>query len=390
MAARSETKQAAPAKGRRGCLGIFLGLLFILLVAGGVAVHYARGWAEREILALLGAGSSIQEVSLGLQGLELREVRLPAPAGWPAAETFRAQRVLARPDWSALLRGNLRLRQVTLEKPYISVQRTPEQVRFLPTLARPETGGAAALAAALLVETANPAVAAFMSAGAGQQVEIGQIVISGGSLELFDTTLEQSALRLRLEDLSVQLAGVKLPAVSGRTVTLEVSGLIKGVAHDGKVSLRGTLDVVDESADLELKLQNIDLPPLQPYFIRRTDASISEGNLDMEVRIRMVQGQLSVPVSLRFSGLRVANDSPQFLGLPRDLAFWVLQALGNRLEARFTVAGDLNNPKFSLNDSLRQQMNLGFSNVLQQALRRLPVAGQLLGQDEASREGGIP
>ncbi|MDR1647732.1 MAG: DUF748 domain-containing protein [Zoogloeaceae bacterium] len=392
MAAHHDEKKPVAAKGRRGCLGIFLGFLLMLLVAGGIAVQYARGWAEQEILALLGAGSSVREVNLGLDGLELLEVRLPAPAGWPAAETFRAQRVQVRPDWAALLRGRLRLRQVILEKPYVSVLRTADRLSLLPTLAlKPGADRQADFAAVAQAAGMSPAVAGFglaaVTAGTGSQVDIGQIVFSDGSLEWFDTTLGPSALRLRLEGLSVQLGGMRLPAVPG-TVTLEVSALVKGVHHDGKLGLRGTVDVVGENADLELKLQNLDLPPLQPYFIRQTDASLSEGSLDMEARIRLAQGQLSAPVSLSFSGLRVANDSPSFLGLPRDLAFWVLQALGNRLEARFTVAGNLNAPEFSLNDSLRQQMTLGFSSLLQQTLRRLPVAAQWLGLEGAHEAQG--
>src|SRR5208283_5479330 len=99
---------------------IFLALFLVLVVGGAVGYRIAVGILKGKVVEALGPGSEIQDIQVGWSGVVVRGLRIKGPQGWPAQDALRAERVTIVPSLLDLLSGEIRVRSVTIEKPYLS------------------------------------------------------------------------------------------------------------------------------------------------------------------------------------------------------------------------------------------------------------------------------
>ena len=165
---------------------IGIALLLVLLVGGFLAFRAAVGILKGKVVEALGPGSEIKELRVGWSAVEVEGLRIKGGQGWPAADALRAERVIIVPSLRSLLTGEVRVGSITVVKPYLSALRTREgKLLVVPSLlerpAKPQAPGAAAPGA--------PARA----------VAISRITLRDGAVELFDATVAQPPLKIRLE-----------------------------------------------------------------------------------------------------------------------------------------------------------------------------------------------
>ena len=103
-----------------------LGLLAVfaigaLLVVGGV--HYATRTLQAQVTAALGPRGEVGEIRVGFSAVEVRDLRIRAGEGWPAADELRAERVVVVPDLRALLSRQFRVAAIRVEGAYLSMLR---------------------------------------------------------------------------------------------------------------------------------------------------------------------------------------------------------------------------------------------------------------------------
>jgi hypothetical protein len=87
---------------------VLLGLLggaFFALRAGVRLV-------ERQVTAALGPGSEVGSLRADWNDVEIMDLRIAAPDGWPAAESLRAERVQIVPSWRSLVSARIRIARV--------------------------------------------------------------------------------------------------------------------------------------------------------------------------------------------------------------------------------------------------------------------------------------
>jgi hypothetical protein len=75
----------------------------VLALAGVVAMHYAARSVEESIHEALGPEGEAAEIKVGLTSVEILDVRIKAPRGWPSDSTLRARRIVVVPDLRELL-----------------------------------------------------------------------------------------------------------------------------------------------------------------------------------------------------------------------------------------------------------------------------------------------
>jgi hypothetical protein len=129
---------------RRWALGAVLAVAALAL-AGVVAFALAVSGLRDRLEVALGPRAEMASLRVGWSGVVLEDVRVPGPKGWPAKETFRAERVEIVPTLRSLFSDRYRIWSVTLIKPYISVLRTrARKVTTLPGLFEGNATGSAA------------------------------------------------------------------------------------------------------------------------------------------------------------------------------------------------------------------------------------------------------
>ncbi|MBI3002195.1 MAG: DUF748 domain-containing protein, partial [candidate division NC10 bacterium] len=226
---------------------IALAALLLVGVGALVGLRFAAGLLKGKVVEGLGPGSEVRDVGVGFSGVALEGVRIKGRAGWPAADTLRADRVAVTPSLLGLLSGDIRVRSITVGRPYLSVWRSRDgSLRFLPSLL--EAGAAGP-------PSAGPPA---------PPVRISRIRLREGAVELFDATVATPPLRVRLEQIDATVRDVSAPTLAGRT-RFELTGILKGVQRDGRVRVGGWLESGGRDASVGVQLRSVDLVALQPY-----------------------------------------------------------------------------------------------------------------------------
>lgn len=311
---------------------------------------------ETELTAALGPGAEIGAMRVDATTLEIADLRIPAPSGWPAADALLAERVQVSPSWRALLSGRIEIARVRVEKPYLSILRSRDgHLRLLPSLlendAKPEQAQ----------DEPDP----------GQKpseptLAIAEIELTGGTVELFDATVAREPWKIRCAELEARVGDVVVPALDART-PLEVRGVLDGPQRDGRVSLQGWLVAATRDLELRLDLSGIDLLALEPYLVEAAKARLARGSLDLGVSAKVADRQLHAPGRLALSNLAFARGgraSAKVLGVPRDLLLATLQAKGGRIELDFSLDGRIDDPKFSLQETASTRIAVALAKEL--------------------------
>ena len=199
---------------------ILLAIIAVLGIATVVGYRMGVRLLQGRIIEALGPGSQLRELKVNWFTIEMLGVSIDAPRGWPTARSLEAEHVTIVPDLRSLLSDRIRIASIVIEKPYLSMVRTPGKLRLVPSLTE---GGDKKKGAS------SP----------GPAVTISNIDLKDGTVELFDTTVSRPALRTRIEQIDAVIRDVATPA-TGNT-HFELAGIVKGIKRDGRMKLTGWL-----------------------------------------------------------------------------------------------------------------------------------------------------
>lgn len=341
-----------PERSPRLLFAILIGLLLVLFCAFLVAVHVLKGRIEKA----LGPSGEIREMHVGLSGVEIIGLRLPAaPAGgkaaWPAADLLRAERVLVVPSLADLFSAQIVVRSIRIEGGYLSMLRTVEQkLRVLPGL------------------TERPARSGEPAEG-GTAISIGRIELVDSAVEYFDASVSRPPLKIRLEQIALTLDDLHLPDLLGQS-QLAVSGILKGPHHDGRLEIRGQTEFASKESDIKARLDGVDLLALKPYLIRAADTGVKRGRMDLEIHSVIAKGRLNAPGVLTLHDLELSSNG-SFMGVPQAAAVALMKSRDGAIQVKFILDGDINDPRFSLNEQLLIRAGAGLAESLGISLESL-------------------
>lgn len=394
-----------------------LALLAGLVLAAGLGFQLALRELEGAVRSALGPRATLAGLAIDRGGVELRGLRIAAerggPAGWPVDEELQAERVRLVPRWQAVGpalwstlsgRGHAQwqLARVEVEGARVSVLRTRGgRLRVLPALlerpAAPAAGprqgsgsgtGSAAVAVLLGVglaqaqaqatqatQVAGPRAAPGTAPAApALEVQIGEVLLRGLTVDFHDASIARPAHRLQLTGLQAELGAFSWPRLDER-VPVRLEAVLQGRpggageaagSRDGQVRIDGWLTPASRDAELKVALQGVDLRVLQPYLLGVHDGGIRRGRLDLTLDARVQDQRLRAPGRVVLRQLEL-GPSPgalgRFAGLPRQLVLSALEREG-RIELQFTLAGRLDDPAFSLNENLATQVGVGLAESL--------------------------
>jgi uncharacterized protein involved in outer membrane biogenesis len=369
-------------KSRRSILGLarwhwLLVAAALSLLALALAAHLAARALKAAVLDALGPQAQLGALELGWRSVELHDLVLTAipGRGWPEAEELRAGHISIVPDWRSLFPGQpWRLSQVTVDHGRLVLLRQRDgRLRVLPSLsANAAPLGKAAPAQA--TPSSNSTAAAPSRAGGGSapmaqpsgaatQLHIGEVRLRNSELVYWDASVSNPAHRLNLRELQAEAGPFRWPQPEG-PVPLRLQAKL-GAGSGGEVQLQGRMSVPPRDGEVSARLRDVDLSQLQPYFLRRGDTPLQTGRLDLELDAKLKAGQLHAPGRVELRALRWREESGlgSIAGVPRGLVLAALERNG-RIELKFELQGHLDDPRFSLNDSLAGKFAVGLAKSL--------------------------
>lgn len=320
--------------------------LAVIAFAVFLGLHFATKALRSQVEQALGADSEVGEIIMGWSSIEIRRIRIRAPQGWPAADTLRAARVTITPDLQELMHKKIRVSRIVAEDAYLSTLRTRDgRLRLLPSLLE------------------KPAASGKPSSLAAT---IGDVELRGGTLEFFDASVSKPAHKLRLDQIRADVSDVQVPALSGRS-KVRLEGTVKGVQRDGSLSIQGWLNLGNKDSELSTNLQGVDLIALQPYLIKAAETGVRRGTLDMQLKSGVHDNELHASGTVTLNGLELVSDGGMgatFMGVPRRAIVSALENQDGRITVPFALDGNLNDPKFSLNDSFAMRIGTSIAGKL--------------------------
>ncbi|MEN6587745.1 MAG: DUF748 domain-containing protein [Sulfuricella sp.] len=321
-------------------------LVAVLAGVGALGLHFAIQTLKGQIEHALGPQSEVGDIKLGLSSIVIDQVRIRAPKDWPAEDTLRARRIVVEPDLRGLLSAKVRIYRITVDDAYLSILRPRTgHVRLLPSmLENPEEGAESA---------AIP-------------VSIGTVELKSASLDFYDASVRKKPHKLRLEHIDATLENLQLPDLQANT-RLNLKGTIKGVRRDGTVAIDGWMQLASKNSEITSKLQGVDLLVLQPYLIKASETEVKRGTLDMELKSSVKNQHLNAPGTLTLSHLELASTGGSmgtFMGMPRQAVVASLKDRNDRIDVHFTMDGDLNDPRFSLNESFSRHLGTSLAESM--------------------------
>ncbi|MEI7611736.1 MAG: DUF748 domain-containing protein [Betaproteobacteria bacterium] len=347
-----------------------VGLVIAVFASFQFTIHALKGRIEKS----LGPLGEVKEINIGLSGIEIIGLRIKAPPAtekpWPAEDQLRAERILIEPSFLELLFAQLSVQTIRIEGAYIALLRTKDgQMRVLPSLL--ESSG--------------------KNAGSSTQstpITIGNIELVNGIIEFYDASIRQSAQKIRIEQINASIRKIRLPDLSGQT-TIDLTGIHKGVRQDGKITLSGSAELANKESGLSTRLRGIDLVAFQPYLLKAGETGVKKGLLDLDLNSSVRQGKLHAPGTLTISDLELqsTSTSARFMGMPRNAVISTMQNRDGTIPIKFILDGDINDPKFSLNDKLATRIGASMASSLGLSIEGLAKGVGSIGSGTAKGMG---
>jgi hypothetical protein len=400
-------------------------VLAAVLVGAAAAWTWLAHEVKARVLEALGPRATVGAIAWHYPTLVLEDVRITADGAtyaWPAHEEGRARRVEFEAGFAALwaMRSGapLHVARVLVQDGYLSTLHTRGHLMLLPALreqarakavgrpqapARVEGAGAAdtedaedddepGLPASAAVNSRAASVATAASAaspaypGARYPIPGPPLVPSGprGTLvpqprpvrlvleqlrfermqvDFFDATVPAAKPhRLELDDAQADIANVALPPLD-TPIALDLRGNLRGVEGRGPVAVKGRFTPATHDADLAVQCTGVDLVMLQPYVLRLGEGEVRRGRIDLQLDARVRNRELHAPGRLSLTGLEFASPAGTFAGVERRAVIAAMSKNG-RLDARFTLEGRIDAPKFKLDESLAAPIAAGTASAV--------------------------
>lgn len=340
-------------------------VVLAVLLTGGL--YFGAKALKGKVEQALGPEAEIGEIRLGLSSVEVIKLRLKAPAGWPAPDTLRAERIRIAPDISALLSAKVAISSIVVEGGYVSALRSADgKLRVVPSLLEKKEEK--------------------KEAGTGPEVSVGAIELKDGVMEFFDATVKKPAHKIRLEQLNARVTDLQLPGLQAKS-NLHLDGVLKGVRSDGKIGIDGWMAFSSKDSDIRNTLRGVDLIALQPYLLKASEGGVKKGTLDLDLQSTIKANHLRAPGTLTLNGLELESGGT-FMGMPRAAVVGLMKGKDDRISIKFTLDGKLDDPNFKLNEGFSTKVASSLGDVLGISIEGLAKGAGSLGQKGIEATGG--
>ena len=137
------------------------------------------------------------------------------------------------------------------------------------------------------------------------------------------------------------------------------AGVVKGIQQDGRATISGWAEVVSKDSSVSLRLRSVDLVALQPYLSTAAETRLQKGAMDLDIDSQVRNKRLHAPGKVVISALEFAPARGRldtFVGVPRTALVSALKGQEDGIEVDFVIEGDIDNPRFSLNEYFAKRL----------------------------------
>jgi len=351
---------------------VIIGIIVILLIGGYLLIsYYAVKFIQARIQSVVGPGFSVAAIKIEPTHLSAKGIRYEDPLS--KRRFFLIEEVRVYPDLPSFLKGTLRVRECIIVKPSFFFYRSRDGSLIVPwtTMERKEKGKE--ISEDREREKKEPV-----------QIKIDKFRIQKGSVDFEDRKVGEPSPQLKLRELDLEVEHVQYPFGSIRS-SIELKGKMKGREKDGSISMKGWMDLKTMDMETSFKVQEIEVKTFEPYYRKRVSAEIEGGRVDLEAKIGVKEKMIDAPGQLQLIDLHIKEEGT-VLWIPAKVLLSLLRDKGNRIQIQFHVKGNLDDPRFSLQETFLTRVAVSLAETLGIPIK---VVGETIVEGAGKGIGGI-
>ena len=241
-------------------------------------------------------------------------------------------------DWPQ----RMTIKQLSLVRPWLLVERDPQGGLPLRTLFAPSASVPGAAPAADATTAASPFA-----------VSIARLATEDGAIRIVDRAISP-AFAVDMQSAALQVTGFSTASAAPARVDLAAR-----VGVSAELVLRGTIGAFGGPLKLDLngELREFALPRTNPYLLSQIGWQTREGRLTTKLACRIDGDALSARTDIRLSRLQLvrtaSHDETQTrIGLPLGLITTLMKDRRGDINLSFPVGGRLSDPRFDFREAI--------------------------------------
>ena len=198
------------------------------------------------------------------------------------------------------------------------------------------------------------------------QVNVKGLKISQGEVLILDGKVSTPPYPLRLTDVSLNADQFASPPQDTFT-TYECSVSIPGKESTGVLRASGKTKLKSLDTASTVSLHGLDITTVKPYILKAGDVNVTQGTIDLDLNLRIDHRNLDSPAKVVLKNLRFAPSNSageKFMAIPRGVVVEFLKANNNQIALDFVVNGSIDDPKFSLRETLMTRFAVQLADKL--------------------------
>lgn len=326
-----------------------IAILAVFLIGGYLVLsYYAVELIRPQLQKMLGSGFTIAEIKVKLTHLSIREIRYVGLH--TKRKYFQGEEVRVYPSLFSLFKGPLRVREFMILQPSFYFYRSEEGVFTGPWTPIPEKEKE-------IVEERE-------RRGRGPTaIGIERFRIEKGSVDFEDMKTGEPTATIRLREFDLEIEDLYFPRISARS-PIVWKAKVEGKKRQGDVELVGWIDFKTMDMETLLKVRKLELKTLEPYYRKRVSAEISSGYANMEAKITLKESRIDALGKLELANLHIKEEEGTVFWIPAKTLVASLKKRGDRIEAQFHIKGNMDDPRFSLQETFLTRTAIALAKAL--------------------------
>ena len=345
--------------------GIVIALLF-----GGYLIlsFYAVKFIQPQLQRVMGPGLTVAQVKIKTTCLSVQKIEYEDPHS--KQKFLRIEEVRIYPSLFSFLKGRPQIRELLILQPFFYFYRSREGTFIGPWLPMEK-------------KEKNQGVLNEKKVDESSSIGIDRVRVENGSFDFEDQKYGRPQPPIQFREMNFSLENIRYPIVSAPS-PFDLKGKMEGRTKRGRIEAKGWIDL--QTADMEsiLKVREVEVRTFEPYYQKKVSAEIESGTVHLEAKIDLRERMIDAPGSIELTDLRIKEEGTVFW-IPAKTLASLLKDKKNRIKAQFHVQGNMDDPKFNLQENVLARMGFSLGEAL--GLPMKSVGETILGGAGKGAEG---
>jgi hypothetical protein len=338
---------------------LILAVIVAIIFIGGYFVlsFYAVKFIQAELQKVVEPGFTVNEIQVKSTYLSAKGIRYEDPHS--KQKFFQIEEMRIYPDLSAFLKGTIGIREFTIQQPSLYYYRSQEG-----TLVGPWGG---------MEKGRDEKGISTDRKGTGEKplhIRIDRIRIRKGSIDFEDRKMGEPPAQIKLRELDLDLRDFQYPIISTHS-PIELKAKMEGKTKEGDLYTKGWIDLKTVDMETSFKVREIDVKVFEPYYRKRVSAEIETGHIDMDAKVTVKKRMIDAPGQLELGNLHIKEGGGTVFWISAKHLTSILKDKKNRINVRFHVKGNIDDPQFSLQETFLNRLAISFAEALGIPIKRV-------------------